>query len=226
MGTRKKVAVRPATKANVPAIVHREPAAKSDNPLDWLYLLSTFPGFVFGVLRKEFRGFTDNDVISFILKKLRPVVGLDASGRPDPSLITAWRHGAVLPPEAPDSWDDPLVLAEAMAGSVLPHHTSLLVYVTIAFPEARRLHEVWEMARAFALDIARARGTPIIIVQHAPSEMGSGQHPPHVHLLIACRAASSLGGNWGAVDAELICDDGESVLHAEWQAFRERWAKR
>ena len=207
MGARKKTPTNPAArKASLPAVTQPGVTGRSDNPLDWLFLLTSFPNFVFGVLRRIYRHHS-NSINDFMVSKFCPVIFVDADGNRDEHAITAHRIGSVLPDEAPDAWDDPIVLAQAIEAAALPHEQALLIYVTLKFPEVRRLHTAWEEARAFALEcLAKRRGLAVVLAHHAPHLMGSKNHQ-HVHLIVGARIVSPLG--WAEVDRELTHDDGE-----------------
>jgi hypothetical protein len=157
----KRIATKPTA---APAAVN---TPSPHDPLDWLYLnpvdkdFIAEPGFSFGVLRRAYRGRL-NSAAEFCRRKGQPV---DPPGANDaiPWAITAERIEVLLPPDADDRLLDPRLLCEEADARSVEGEQALLTYVTIAFPNARRLHECWEEARAFALScFTRQRGLAIV----------------------------------------------------------------
>jgi hypothetical protein len=195
-------------------------SARSENPLDWLYdnPLGPFPNFTFGVLKRSYHGHT-NTAVEFGGRKLRPIKPTSA----DPDAITAYRYGTVLPKDAPDELDDAFPLLAAIDAASCPHEAALLIYVTLAFPRATRLHHCWEEGRAFCLEkLAIERRCPVLLCQHRPGDVAS-DNPVHLHLLIGPRRIDGTGHRGYATD--LICDHGQRLLHDEWLAFRKAWRR-
>lgn len=197
---------------------------RSDNPMDWLYdnPLGAYPDFVFGILKQSYHGFP-NSAVEFGGRKLRPIEGRAADGSVDLAAITAYRHGTVLPDDAPDSYDEIEVLLKAVDLAACAHESALLVYLTLSFPDARRLHHCWEEGRAFSLEaFARNRQLPVGLIQHRPGEVGSN-NPAHLHLLVGARRLDGTGFRGYAAD--LLTDEGQRTVHDEWLAFRAAWSR-
>jgi hypothetical protein len=213
-----------AKEAVIKAPAHYQAKAqRSDNPMDWLYdnPLGSYPDFTFGILKKSYQGHR-NSASEFAIRKLMPASSdnLDPASF-DVNLVTAFRYGVILPPGAPDYLDAVEFALKMLDVSVLSSQAALLVYATLSFPDASRLHHVWEESRAFCLNnLARKRGLMTILVQHRPGEVGS-DNAIHTHLLICPRRMDGTGLR-GFAD-ELLSDDGQQLLFDEWTAFREIW---
>lgn len=196
-----------------------QPSKRSENPMDWLYdnPLGTFENFTFGILKRSYKGYP-NSALEFGGRKLRPI----EPSSDDPEAITAYRYGVVLPDDAPDELDDAVPLLTAIDRASCAHEPALLIYVTLAFPEARRLHHCWEEGRAFCFErIANRRQCPVVICQHRPGDAGS-DNPVHLHLLIGPRKIDGTGFRGYA---DLISDQGQQMIHDEWVDFREKWRR-
>lgn len=204
-----------ARRAARPAPAKPKPIAPTDaDPQSWLYLNPNGPsdmGLVFGVLRKTYAGRT-NSAIEFGRRKLQPVAPVgNATASPWP--VTAERFDVVLPPDAPDTLADPQVLLKAMDACAIDK--PLLAYVTLPFPDAKRLHHAWETARGFAIKLT-GRQLACLIVLHAPGRAGSA-NPVHAHLLIACRTIGALGSmEHGVYDHDLTHDAGQALIEELW----------
>ena len=172
--------------------------------------------FLAGVLRKTYKEHT-NTAAGFIRQKLQPVAPTNGDEW-DP---TAENHDVVLPPGASDADRNIAALARRFDAAALPHKQSLVVYLTLRFPQDASLQRGWELGRAFALrNLALKRGLATVVVQHAPHRMGS-PNPPHLHLMILPRRLTSLG--FGVFDDSITNDDGLEQLHSEWVRFLKRW---
>lgn len=171
--------------------------------------------FLAGVLRKTYKAHT-NTAFGFIRQKLHPVTPVNASDW-DP---TAEDYDIVLPPGAGDADKNIPVLAQRFDAAALPHKQSLLVYLTLRFPEDASLQRGWEVGRAFAFrNLALKRGLATVIVQHAPHRMGS-PNVPHLHLMILPRVLSGFG--FGVFDDSITNDAGLQQLYDEWVRFSRR----
>ncbi len=195
------------------------------DPLDWLYLNPAEPGFeaeegfAFGVLRRSYRGRT-NSAEEFCRRKVQPVAP-DGDSAAVPWKVTAARARPLLPKDADDRFEDPRLLCQEVDACAVESEQALLTYVTIAFPDARRLHEVWESARAFArAQFVHKRRLPVVLIQHAPHRAGSS-NAVHCHLLIVPRVLDGLGLR--GFEQDLCCDRGQQIIHAEWLAHKARW---
>ncbi|WP_145916844.1 hypothetical protein [Erythrobacter sp. QSSC1-22B] len=94
----------------------------------------------------------------------------------------------------------------------------ILIYVTVPFPDANRIHEAWETARAFAKVLADERNLAVLVIQHVPGRVSS-PNDPHVHLLINPRTCSNLGLQYGGLDRALLHDEGAEILAERWAKF-------
>ena len=185
------------------------------DPLSWLYLNpeKTSNGFVFGVLRKTFRGRT-NTAHEFGFRKTHlgsAFVNADRS---------IWAPNAekvevILPVRADDTLSDPDLLLRQADAFACPNEAGLLTYLTLPLGDAERLHVGWERARSFAVRLAYERDVASIVILHSPGSVGAA-FPLHAHLLVIPRALSGLGLRHAPFDSELLRDEGQGVLSDLW----------
>jgi hypothetical protein len=198
-------------------------AGRSANPMDWLFdnPLGASDHFNFGVLKQSYRGYK-NSACLFGYHKLNPVpVGRSSEGG-SPAGFSSYKSGVVLPSDADDALDGEVDLLIAIEESACCHDPSLLLYLTLSFPGATRLHHCWRVSYAFADQaFAQKRQLPVVLVQHRPGAVGSG-NPAHVHLLVGPRQLDGTGFRGYAHD--ILCDEGQQILFDEWTAFRATWA--
>ena len=200
-------------------------APSEHDPLSWLYLnpkmegFEPEPGFTYGVLRRAFAG-RSNSAVEFCRRKAQPVAPPgDATAMP--WAITAERIEVLLPQDADDRFLDPQILCEEVDRRAVEGEQALLSYVSMAFPTARRLHECWESARAFArASLVRKRGLAVILILHAPHRAGSG-NDAHCHLLIVPRRLDGLGLR--GFEPDLCRDSGQAAIHAAWLEHKAGW---
>jgi hypothetical protein len=200
-------------------------AGRSSNPMDWLFdsPLGASPDFNFGILKQSYQGHK-NSACLFGLRKLNPVPVERSSDGSPPAGFSSYKSGVVLPPDADDSLDGEADLLIAIEESACCHNPSLLLYLTLSFPDATRMHHCWRESYAFADEaFARKRRLPVVVVQHRPGAVGSG-NPAHVHLLVGPRQLDGTGFRGYAHDT--LCDDGQQILYEEWTTFRAAWADR
>jgi hypothetical protein len=198
-------------------------AGRSANPMDWLYdnPLGSFENFTFGVLNHSYGGYK-NSTCLFGYHKLNPVSGVAGPDGGPPAPFSCYKSRAVLPRDADDALDCETDLLIAIEESACRHEPSLLLYLTLAFPDATRLHHCWSDSVAFADHaFARKRQLPVVAVQHRPGIVGSN-NPVHVHLLVGPRRLDGTGFRGYAHD--ILCNEGQQVLFDEWTAFRAAWA--
>lgn len=207
----------PAAKSKVLA---KKPAPKKTSqkdPLTWLYLNpdKASNGFVFGVLRKTFRGRT-NSAHEFGFRKCHlgsTFVGADRS---------AWNPNAekvevILPAKADDVLSDPDVLLHQVDEFASPNEAGLLTYLTLPLGDVERIHIGWERARSYAVKLANLRNVASIVILHSPGSIGAA-FPLHAHVLIVPRVfLNGFGLRHGAFDREILCDEGQAVLHGLWE---------
>src|SRR3546814_19978525 len=82
---------------------------------------------------------------------------------------------------AHDDCLDPKRLCEQYEEQAFEGQKDLLVMMTIRFPDADRIHAIWEDVRAFARErLCRERNLAVIAAFHLPVQIGS-TNPPHIH---------------------------------------------
>ena len=198
-------------------------AGRSANPMDWLFdnPLGPQEDFVFGVLKQSYRG-DKNSACLFGYHKLNPVTVKRSANQGGPSRFSSYRSNVVLPANADDALDSPVDLLIAIEESACDHDPALLLYLTLSFPGATRLHHCWRESLAFAEQaFAQARKLPVVAIQHHPGAVGSS-NPAHVHLLVGPRQLDGTGFRGYAHD--ILCNEGQHILFDEWKAFRASWA--
>jgi len=184
-----------------------------ERPETWLYLLKE-GDLTFGVLRSNYKG-RSNSALEFGMRKLQPA----PPNGVDPDAITAERSDVILPRWAEDHFASPISFLRACDDMQVD--PGIIAYVTIPTPDADRLHQSWETARAFAKVLADERGLATLVIQHVPGRVSSS-NDPHLHLLICPRTASSkLGLSCGDLDRELLHDTGARILAGRWAEFIE-----
>lgn len=198
---------------------------RSANPMDWLYdnPLGSRENFTTGVLKQSYKGYK-NSACLFGHQKLNPVPPDPTTDcRPAPR-FTCYKSGVALPDDADDALDGEVDLLIAIEESACCHEPALLLYLTLSFPEATRLHHCWSQSYAFAdAAFANKRRLPVVVIQHHPGAVGSS-NPAHVHLLVGPRQLDGTGFRGYAHD--ILCDEGQQILYDEWTAFRASWASR
>ena len=122
----------------------------------------------------------------------------------------------MLPEHADDAPAEPEAFLTAMDATAIDK--TLLVYVTLVFPNATKVHQAFEATRTFAAKLARERQFASLMVLHAPGRIGS-PNAPHGHLLIGPRAIPPLGLKYGVYDAELCNDRGQKLMADLWREF-------
>lgn len=197
-------------------------ADRDPDPRDvhsWLVLAGDPPGtagtrILYGVLRPSYRNWS-NTAAAFAKAKIRPV----PSGSDDPWAVTASRCEVLLPAEADDRFLSPQVLMETHDAEQPATKPIILTYVTITLPAAR-LHEQYELVRAFALaKLVQTYGVAVLLVQHAPHRAASS-NLPHVHLMIG-RVVGSLGMK--EYVGVLCGDKGRDLIVGAFGEFEAEW---
>src|SRR3546814_11531435 len=87
-----------------------------------------------------------SDVCSSDLRRLSPGRKADVAAPWEP---TCYRWDVLLPPMAHDDCLDPKRLCEQYEAQACEGLKDLLVMMTIRFPDADRIHAIWEDVRAF-----------------------------------------------------------------------------
>jgi hypothetical protein len=178
--------------------------------------------FSFGLLRRQLRG-KPNSVTTFARAKLQP-------RRPDDTdriasalwPITAAAWAVVLAPGVSDDLAMPELLFPRYEAELIAWEKVMLISVTLRFPDAASRHDIVDQVRTFAtLRLARARGLTSMIVLHMPGEMASA-NAPHCHIVTLAREHRPYG--FGAYAADLIVNEGQTILFEEWIRFQRSWA--
>lgn len=198
---------------------------RSANPMDWLFdnPLGQNEHFTFGVLQQSYRGYK-NSACLFGYHKLNPVRVPGTSDRSTTTNFSCHKSGVILPKDADDALDSELDLLIAIEESACFHEPALLLYLTLSFPDATRMHHCWRESYAFASEaFAQKRQLPVVAVQHRPGAVGSS-NPPHVHLLVGPRQLDGTGFRGYAHD--ILCNEGQQILFEEWTAFLASSGKR
>lgn len=199
-------------------------AGRSANPMDWLFdnPLGRTEHFTFGLLKQTYGGY-ENSACLFGYHKLNPIPVPRKPGGTSTG-FSCYRSDVVLPADADDTLDSETGLLIAIEESACRREAPLLLYLTLSFPDATRLHHCWSESVAFSEEaFARRRQLPVVAVQHRPGAVGSA-NPAHVHLLVGPRQLDGTGFRGYAED--ILCDEGHQILFAEWTAFRRSWATR
>ncbi|MCZ4266039.1 hypothetical protein O4G73_13105 [Erythrobacter sp. G21629-S1] len=199
---------KPKSKAKSKTLTATDP----NHPESWLYLLSENT-LTFGVLRSTFKDRT-NSAVEFGRRKLQPVQPPPT----EPDAVTAERVDVILPDDAEDQFAKPLPFLEGC--DKMQVNPGILVYLTIPTPDVDRMHHAWEKGRAFARILAEERGLATLLIQHAPGRISSANQP-HLHLLICPRKTTRAGLCFGALDKELLFNDGARALVERWAKFTE-----
>lgn len=202
---RKSRAISPAAPA---------PARQPLSPYLYLNPLGAFPNFTAGCLRRRYNGRT-NTAEEFGRLKLHPI-------NPPPAgqaWVSPCRHTVLLPPAAADEFLDPQRLLASFDAATVEWKPSLVAYATFRFPDAARLHVMFEEVRAVAKELVKRRGAPALIVQHVPAAAGS-RNSPHCHLLIPVRTLGGVGDGWGPYDEILEHDEGQKLIWDTWNEVR------
>lgn len=180
------------------------------------------PGFVFGPLRREFGGATNN-LVEFGWAKLHPMHPKANPLKPDRRVWapTASRVDVLLPADAADPMQDPRRLLEAFEDQEFPDQKDLAVHVKLVFPDAVRLHSAWEKAREFARTVfLDEHKLAVIMALHIPAlSPAKVPGPPHIHILALARVLGPRG--FGAF-CTIACDEGHEPLVTAWRRVRDR----
>jgi hypothetical protein len=191
--------------------------------MDWLFdnPLGPCDDFTFGVLKQSYSGYK-NSACLFGYHKLNPVRVKSGSEAGAPKAFSSHKSAVILPDDADDALDSELDLLIAIEESACCHEASLLLYLTLSFPGATRLHHCWTESLAFSREaFARKRRLPVVAVQHRPGAVGS-DNPAHVHLLVGPRKLDGTGFRGYAHD--ILRDEGQQILFDEWTGFRKATA--
>ncbi len=152
--------------------------------------------FVFGVLRRNYSGLT-NDAREFVRKKLQPIAPIRATGPSTSSawVVTATRYEVLLPAEASDTLDDPRRLVELFEDVAPPGQKDLLITVKLTARTDGTLHAFWERARYFARTaFVLEHGLPAVLAMHVAQQSGTRQPTrPHIHLMALPRELNAFG---------------------------------
>ena len=177
--------------------------------LDFVPVAGGPANLVFGVVRRAIKNGPEHNVPDTVLRRLRP-------GQTNNSVDWApgcYRSDVLLPPAAPDALYTPKALCERYEADAFDALKDLVVMLTLRFPDADRLHTIWEEVRAFAYEhFCLQRSLAVIAAMHLPSARGS-TNTPHVHLMIPARKLQS----WGFSDCirPRASEQGKAIVHEE-----------
>src|SRR3546814_10512293 len=94
---------------------------------------------------------------------------------------------------AHDDFLDPKRLCEQYEAQACEGLKDLLVMMTIRFPDADRIHAIWEDVRAFARErLCRERNIAVIAAFHLPVQIGS-TNQTNVHLMALASELKAYG---------------------------------
>jgi|SRR5690242_2791053 len=201
-------------------LINGDRQPKACDPHSWLALIGDPPCTVgtrimFGNLRPSYRGW-QNSAAEFAAAKLGVGLPPDAN----PWSVGAARAEVLLPHDVDDRLADPRTLMLEIDAAAPGPRPALLTYITITY-EPRRLHEQYELVRAYAMaHLVQDLGNAVLAVQHAPERAGYDT-PPHVHLLV--RKANSRG--IAPPVAALSCDKGRKLVVEAFNQFRANYEK-
>jgi hypothetical protein len=218
MATIKKAAPKKAAAKKAATKKHTAPPG-----LDYAPVSGALEALSFGVIQAVPGAKPTNTAEGAIFRRLYPILKPVDAALPwlQP---TCFRHDVLLPAGASDDWCDAQRLARTYdeQGFSL---VDLVIAVNLRFPEAEalpqriKLHEAWEMARAFTLErLVRVHNVAAVCVMHVPAR-AARPGPPHVHVLIPAREVLPTG--FGKFARPLATDEGRELLDAEWAAWRE-----
>ncbi len=166
------------------------------------------PDVSFAVLRRTYDGHR-NDSRIFAALKMHPInrpLTL-ADHRPDV------KCEVLLPDDAEDRLADPRILFEDYEAKQVPDQSDLVTHVKLS-PRVRKIHHLWEDSRRFAREqLVKKESMAVLMIMHVPQ-----LSPPHVHLLIPCRALTPTG--WGAFAQQLARDGGCKRVSDAWAQFK------
>jgi len=175
------------------------------------------PNLVFGVVRRRIGKGAIQTAPASVLRRLSPGRKADVAAPWEP---TCYRWDVLLPPMAHDDCLDPKRLCEKYEEQACEGLKDLLVMMTIRFPDADRLHAIWEDVRSFARErLCRERNLAVIAAFHLPVQIGS-TNPPHVHLMTLARELKSYG--FTDFVRPFAADPGKAIFAAEWAEWRAR----
>lgn len=182
--------------------------------LDFVPVAGAPGNCIFGVVRRKIKLGPEHDVPNAVLRRLRPGQANSIAGDWTPS---CYRSDVLLPPSAADDLQSARALCELYEANAFEGLKDLVVMITLRFPDADRLHLIWEEVRAFAYEhFCRRRHLAVVAAMHVPGTKGS-TNPPHIHLMIPARELRS----WGFFDyiRPLASDQGKALVLeelAEW----------
>ena len=191
--------------------------------LDYAPVTGTIEDMSFGVIQATPGDEQTSTAEGAIFRRLYPILKPADPVQPW-SQPTCYRQDVLLPAGANDEWSDPQRLARAYdeQGFSLK---DLVVIVTLRFPavemlpQGMKLHEAWEMARAFTLErLVRVHNVAAICAMHVPAR-AARPGAPHVHVLVPAREVLPTG--FGKFARPLATDEGRELLDLEWAAWRE-----
>ncbi|WP_265562482.1 hypothetical protein [Sphingomicrobium arenosum] len=189
-----------------------KPAASFDEPIELAVFWKGKPEDAFTYARFYWppgSGERESLAPRFIAKR-RP-------GAKEGDVDTAARVEVLLPEDAPEEYLDPDFLVRNYDAQAAADEGTVLVQVTMRFPEAFNLHGPYERCRRWLWKhYVEKRRLPIMVVLHAPHLKGSS-NPPHVHALVLARSLGRFG--WGEKDLKLGTDRDRKASVSSWDNF-------
>lgn len=173
---------------------------------------------VFGVLRREYKGLT-NDARAFVRGKLQPMMPPAAGlGKSTSSAwaVTATRHEVLLPYDASDTLCDPRRLVELYEDEAPPGQKDLVISLKLTASRGT-LHAFWNRVRHFACTaIVEEHRLPLIIAMHDSRRSGTREATrPHVHVMALARQLDAFG--FGA-RTTIAITNAQAELAERWEA--------
>lgn len=195
---------------------------KAPPGLDYAPLTGTRGDLSFGVIQAASGDQEQSTLERALFRRMYPVM------RPDDSALpwaqpTCFRHEVLLPRGASDELWNAQRLARAYdeQGFSLK---DLAVIVTLRFgevealPQTLKLHEAWQIARAFTAErIVTVYRVAAVCILHVPAR-AARPGAPHVHVLVPAREL--LPSGFGKFARPLASDEGREIMDREWAAWR------
>ena len=171
----------------------------------------------FGVVRRQINNGPVQTVPEAVLRRLNPGRKVDVAA---PWTPHCYRWDVLLPPMAQDDCLDPKRLCERYEEQSGDSLKDLIVMMTLRFPDADRLHIIWEEVRSFARErLCRERNLAVVAAFHLPAQNGS-TNPPHIHLMALAKTMKAYG--FCDYVRPLAADAGKAIFAAEWADWQTR----
>jgi hypothetical protein len=190
--------------------------------LDYSPITGEVANFSYGIIQADAAA-PERTVEQAVFRRLFPVMKPKDAAGPWPS-PTCDKWDVLLPRGAADELRDAQQLCRTFDRQGFGGLRDLLIINTLRFPEvdeacpSMKLHEVWELTRAFAHKrLVGDRRLPVIPVLHVPARAAK-PGLPHAHLMILARQL--LPSGLGGFVRVLLTEEGRAVIEQEWLAWR------